>query len=97
MPNLTVPLSGTALIGNYSISGTVLKANKKPFSGVTMTLSGAASGTTTTNASGNYTFTGLFNGTFTVTPQKTGYTFTPASRTISISGANVTGQNFTAK
>jgi YD repeat-containing protein len=97
MPNLTVPLSGTALNGNYSISGTVLKANKKPLSGVTMTLSGAATGTATTNTSGNYTFTGLFNGTFTITPQKTGYTFTPTSRTIVINGANVVGQDFTGK
>ena len=82
--------TGTA----YSISGTVTSGGS-PFSGVTMTLSGTASGTTTTDSSGNYTFTGLANGTYTVTPSKTGYTFTPASRNVTISGANVIGQNFT--
>ncbi|MGC8762713.1 MAG: hypothetical protein ACP5VN_03625, partial [Acidobacteriota bacterium] len=51
------PTSGTPT--TYSISGTVSGATA---SGVTMTLSGAASATTTTDASGNYTFSGLANG-----------------------------------
>lgn len=83
--------------GKYSISGTVAKTNKKPISGVTMILSGAATGTTTTNTNGNYTFSGIVNGTYTITPQKAGYTFTPKSRTIIINGANVVGQDFTDK
>ena len=49
---------------------------------VTMTLSGAGTGTTTTDASGNYTFTSLANGTYTITPSKTGYTFSLTSRTV---------------
>ena len=60
-----------------------------------MTLSGARSATVTADASGNYTFSGLANGTYTVTPSKSGYTFTPTSRTVTISGANVTGVSFT--
>ena len=39
-----------------------------------MTLSGGKSGTTITDASGNYTFTGLDNGSYTVTPSRTGFT-----------------------
>jgi O-glycosyl hydrolase len=50
----------------------------------------------TADASGNYTFAGLANGTYTVTPSKTGYTFTPTSRAVTLSGANRTGTNFTA-
>ncbi len=59
-----------------------------------MTLSGAANMTVTTNALGNYTFTGIANGNYTITPSRTGFRFTPSSRAVTISGSNVTGQNF---
>jgi len=77
----------------YSISGTV---SGNATSGVTMTLSGAASATTTTGGGGTYTFTGLSNGSYTVTPSLAGNVFTPASLAVGISGANSTGRNFTA-
>jgi len=77
----------------YSISGTVSGAVA---SGVTMTLSGAGTGSTTTATDGTYTFSGLANGTYTVTPTKTGYTFSPTSTSVTIAGANQTGKNFTA-
>jgi YD repeat-containing protein len=83
-------------INTYSISGRVTAKGNKGLSGVTMTLSGAASATVTTDTSGNYTFTGLANGNYTVTPSKAGYTFTPTNRSVTISGAYVTGQDFTA-
>ena len=50
----------------------------------------------TTNGAGNYTFAGLSNGTYTITPTNTGFTFTPASQNVTINAANVTGVNFTA-
>jgi SdrD B-like domain len=78
----------------HSISGTISPAPGG--SGATVTLSGAATTTTTANSSGNYTFTGLANGTYAVTPSHTGYTFNPTSQTATVSGANVTGINFTA-
>jgi uncharacterized protein (TIGR03437 family) len=59
-------------------------------------LSGAASKTATADASGNYTFAGLANGTYTVTPTLANRTMTPASRSVTVNGANVTGTNFTA-
>lgn len=55
------------------ISGTVIYCSNPslpPISGVTMTLSGASSGTTTTDGSGNYSFTGLPGNNYTVTPSK---------------------------
>jgi protocatechuate 3,4-dioxygenase beta subunit len=73
----------------------VTTATGLPIAGVTMTLTGAATGTTTTNAAGTYTFTGLVNGVYTVTPTLAGYTFNPLNRIVTISGANITGQNFT--
>ncbi len=79
----------------YSISGTISPAAGG--SGATVTLSGTANATTTADSSGNFTFSGLANGTYTVTPSHAGYTFTPSSLNVTISGANITtGMNFTA-
>ena len=77
----------------YNISGTISPAAGG--NGAAVTLSGAASATTTADSSGSYTFTGLANGTYAVTPSHTGYTFSPTSQAATISGANVTGINFT--
>ncbi len=88
-----ISLTGGSAPTTYSISGTVSGATA---SGVTMSLTGAATATTTTATEGTYTFSGLSNGTYTVTPSKSGYTFSPTSTSVTISGANQTGKNFTA-
>ena len=85
---LTVP-------STFSISGRVTSGGSG-LSGVTVALSGTASKTTTTDSIGNYTFTGLVNGAYTVTPSKSGCTFSPTSLSTSIDGSNITGQDFTA-
>jgi hypothetical protein len=74
----------------YTISGEVSGTT------ATVTLSGAASKSTTTDSLGNYTFTGLPNGSYVVTPSQTGYTFSPASSSVAIAGASVSAVNFTA-
>jgi hypothetical protein len=85
----------TAPPATYTISGQITVGGS-PLSGVTVTLSGSSSGTTTTDGSGNYSFTGLVaTGDYTVTPSKTNYTFTPTSRTFANLGSDQTG-NFTA-
>jgi len=98
----TVTIDGTSVQGQnfvsfvvntYSISGVITGDVQ---AGVTITLSGSGSGTTTTDSSGNYSFAGLSNGTYTVTPSKIGYAFTPSSRTITIDNANVAGADFIA-
>src|SRR5260370_7543075 len=78
----------------YSISGTISPAAGG--NGATVTLSGAASATATANGSGAFAFSGLPNGTYTLTPSHTGYTFNPTSQNVTVSGANVTGGNITA-
>ncbi len=65
--------------------------------GVTLTLTGSSSQTTTTNAAGQYTFSNLpWSGNFTITPAKSGQAFTPSARSYTNLTANQTGQNFTA-
>jgi len=65
-------------------------------SGVTITLSGGKSASTTTDSSGNYSFAGLGNGSYTVTPSLAGYTFNPTSTTVYIVNNNNQFANFTA-
>lgn len=83
----------TTLLTTHTISGTLSGA---VVSGVTITLTGTGSSSATTDGSGNYSFTGAHNGSYTITPSRTGYRFSPASRSITVNNANVTGQNFTA-
>ena len=78
----------------FSISGTVSPTTGG--AGTTLTLSGAGTGTVAANSAGAYTFNGLSNGSYTITPSHTGYSFTPGSVSKTVSGANVTGVNFTA-
>jgi hypothetical protein len=84
-----------AAVPTWSISGTVNPPSLG--SGTLITLSGTPSAMTTANSSGNYSFTGLPKGSYTVTPSKTGDTFTPNNQVVTISGANVAGVNFTAQ
>ncbi len=83
--------TATATAG-YIISGTVTGPWIR---GVKVTLGGAQAGTTTTDAAGAYAFTGLPDGSFTVTPSLDGYGYSPAAPSVVMGGANKV-QNFTA-
>ena len=50
--------------------------------------------TTTTDSNGNYTFSGLGNGTYTVIPQSDSYWFNDVSTVTIINGANKPNTNF---
>ena len=77
----------------YSISGTVT-ASGSAFSGVTISLTGAATASTTTDTSGNYSLPYIVDGSYTVTPSLTGYTFSPTNVAVSVNGTDVTVTNF---
>jgi len=80
-------------VTGFSIAGRVANSSGVGIAGVTVTRSGSAL-TVTTNGAGYYTFNGVANGTYTVTPSLSGSTFTPASRSVTVAGANVGSQNF---
>jgi hypothetical protein len=93
--------SGGGIVGafslpaaSFSISGTV-SPSASGF-GTLLTLSGAASGSATADSNGNYSFAGLANGTYTVTPSKSGFTFSPTAQTVTVNNGNMPGVNFTA-
>lgn len=73
-------ISGTVFSGGQGLAGVTVKAGTR---------------TATTGSGGGYTLVGLANGTYTVSPTKSGFVFTPTSRSVTINNANVTGINFT--
>jgi len=77
---------------SYTVSGTVLSAGGSAMGGVTMSLTGYPP--TATDGSGVFQFT-VYDGSYTLTPTLSGWTFTPASRQVNVSGADVPNQNFT--
>src|SRR5216117_1651267 len=83
----------TVKTAGFSIAGAITPATGG--NGATVTLSGAASATTTVDSAGNYAFAGLANGTYAVVPTHAGYTFTPSSQSTTVNGTNVTAVNFT--
>jgi outer membrane protein assembly factor BamB len=80
--------------GGHAVSGTVTESGVGS-AGVILTLTpgGAAA---ITGADGKFSITGVADGSYTLTPSKSGLAFTPTSRAVSVSGADVTGQDFTA-
>src|SRR5262249_32657070 len=74
----------------YSISGTVSGAIPD---GVLISLSGTMTATTTTAGGGLYSFSGLKNGSYTLTPSKANYSFDPAGILVTGNGSHVTGPN----
>lgn len=92
--NLSIVEVIPAPAGTFSISGTISPTASG--SGTTLTLSGSAAATTTADASGNYSFPGLGNGSYTITPAKSNLVFSPSSQTITLNGAGKSGVNFTA-
>jgi hypothetical protein len=67
---------------SYSVSGRVADDSSNPIYGVT--ISDGPGHTTTTDSDGNYTLSGLAEGTYTITPSKSGYTFSPASHSVTM-------------
>ena len=50
----------------------------------------------TTDASGSYSFSGLVNGIYTITPALNGYTFGPSTQTVTVANGNPTVIDFVA-
>jgi parallel beta-helix repeat protein len=78
---------------SYSLSGTISPSGIG--AGTTVTLSGAANATSVADSSGNFFFSGLASGNYTLTPSKASFTFSPASQITTIRAADASGVNFT--
>lgn len=94
--DVSVPdFTATAIASTFTVSGTV-SLNGTGLAGVAVTISGTGTGGIITGADGSYSFTGVRNGSYTLTPSLAGFTFAPASSTFSVNNGNVNGQNFVA-
>lgn len=93
-PNSTdTVFTATPVQASYSVSGYIKTASGTGVSGVGVAISGV--GTVLTDQDGRFTRSGLATGTYTLTPAKTGFTFTPAARTFAV-GPDTATENFTA-
>jgi hypothetical protein len=96
-----VTIAGTSLFNQhfqvagttttFLVSGTVLTGTT-PLPGVSIS---DGTRTAVTDSLGRYTLVGVPAGTYTLTPTRAGYTFTPATRMTTVTSANVTSQDFT--
>ena len=93
--NFAVP-AFTATATTFGITGTVTPATSGSGAGMSLSQNSTVIGTTTVNGSGGYSFSGLANGSYVVTPSKAGFAFTPTSQTTTINNANATVPAFTA-
>ncbi|HEX8130160.1 MAG TPA: carboxypeptidase regulatory-like domain-containing protein [Pyrinomonadaceae bacterium] len=79
----------------FTVGGQVRDHNNAALAGVAVTLTGTQTGTATTDAGGNYTFTLFAGGNYTVTPSRVNYTFAPPSQSFNNLSGNQTA-NFNA-
>ena len=84
--------SSPTTAAGYSISGTV---SGTVTGNVTLTLTGGTDIITdTTDSTGAYSITGVANGTYTLYAAVAGNVFSPASKSVTVNGANLTGYDF---
>jgi len=88
----TTPQANFIGLTGYIVHGRVHTSQGIAIAGATVQLDGGIS--QLTNGAGYYSFPNIANGSHTVSASKTGIAFTPLSRTITVSGANVVNQNF---
>jgi len=79
--------------GSFSISGQLSGSGA---AGVTINVQGGATFTAVTDASGAFKASGMPPGAYIVTPATAGLFYSPASQSVNITTANVTGVNFAA-
>jgi hypothetical protein len=84
--------SGSSTPASHAIRGHIAQTGGAT---VVIALSGASASTTSTDAAGNYGFTGLADGAYELTPTQAGNSFSPATRSVSVAGADVLAQDFT--
>ena len=77
----------------YKLSGRVTDENNGPISGILIGLS-VGGATTNTDANGDYSFSGLAPGDYTITPTDANFTFAPLSRNQTIVDMDVNSVSF---
>lgn len=80
----------------YTVTG-IIREGDSGLAGVSVRItSSSVDQTTITDSNGAYAFSNLANGTYTITPSKAGYSFTPSSAQVTVNGANTSTANISA-
>ena len=89
--NATIPdFTATKTVTTFTITGLVLESGSG-LSGVSVHLTGNGKDLAeSTSSIGGYAFADIPNGTYTIIPTKTDYTFNPPNTTATVNGANAT-------
>ena len=88
-----IRLSETAPV-TYTVSGRVASADDAGIADVTVATNTGLSAITATD--GAFTLAGIAPGTYTLTPTKIGYIFTPATLSVTVVSGDLSGQDFIA-
>ena len=78
-----------------SLAGTVTRDGLE-IASVDLALAGNTAANASSAGNGAYVFTGLASGSYTITPSLAGHDFSPASRSLTVAGASLTGLDFRA-
>lgn len=78
---------------SYQVGGTISGLGG---SSALVELSGNISASQQADASGNYVFSGVSNGSYTITPTSPGNAMTPANQSVTVLDGDVTGVNFSS-
>jgi hypothetical protein len=82
--------------GTHTVSGTVLDDTSSPLAGAIVSLSPGLR-SVITDSQGSYSFGGLEDGSYTLTPASSGFNFTPSNRQVALSGTDVSGVDFSGQ
>jgi hypothetical protein len=93
-PGGAQPSPGTGTPGTYTVQGSISPADKA--NGAIVTISGPMNRTTNADASGNFSFSGLVNGDYTVQAIKFGVTFMPNTQPVRVQSNSPAPVQFTA-
>ncbi|HEX8235469.1 MAG TPA: M12 family metallopeptidase [Abditibacteriaceae bacterium] len=84
------------VVTGHSLSGVIKTSINTPVANVAVQLSGTTSASSTTDTNGQYSFSGLAPGTYTVQPGSTAYTFGPPGWSITVDDEDLSGIDFLA-
>ncbi|MCB1188276.1 carboxypeptidase regulatory-like domain-containing protein [bacterium] len=95
--NVSGAMDGIDFTGTrIDISGRVATAEGVGVPGISLTLNPGSIMTTVSGADGEYSFEGVADGAYTVDPLQAGYSFTPSSQNVNVSGADEDSVDFEA-
>jgi len=96
-PSVTLFVIAPAATGNFTIRGRIVTGNGAPMAGLNVTRNGT--GNVATNANGEFTFSGVAAGSYTIAPvvppALIGATFAPATYSVTVANSNVANITFT--